>query len=271
MKPGTLTNKRIWMPVLAIGLVVGLASWDQQQIPGGQRQGQNPTDTLPKKKKATDKKVQDLDDILNELNTIDINVEMDKVQSELTKALKEIDLEKIQLDVEKSMKDIDFDKIRKEIEESMKSIDVEKMKKDIQESFAKIDLDKIKIELDEMKKVNLDKLEVEMKDLQEELKKIKPQIEKELANVKIDLEGAKAGIEKTKAEIKEYKEFVDGLEKDGLINKKENYTISHENGILTVNGKKVSEQVYSKYRSFLQKHDKFNIEKNADDFDIDMD
>ena len=34
------------------------------------------------------------------------------------------------------------------------------------------------------------------------------------------MEKAKVGLEKAKAEMKEYKEFVDGLEKDGLINKK---------------------------------------------------
>ncbi|HEX5652902.1 MAG TPA: hypothetical protein VFX58_07505, partial [Chitinophagaceae bacterium] len=71
--------------------------------------------------------------------------------------------------------------------------------------------------------------------------------------------------------MKEYKEFVDGLDKDGLINKKENYMIKHEDGVLTINGKKAADNVYSKYRSFLEKHKKFNIEKSEDDFDIDVD
>ena len=71
--------------------------------------------------------------------------------------------------------------------------------------------------------------------------------------------------------MKEYKEFVDGLEKDGLINKKEEYTIKHDNGELLINGKKASDATYKKYKSFLEKRKKFTIEKSADDFNIDID
>ena len=78
-------------------------------------------------------------------------------------------------------------------------------------------------------------------------------------------------MEKAKAEMKEYKTFVDGLEKDGLINKKSNYTIEHKNGALIINGKKQPTNVYNKYRSFLQKHKKLKIEKSGDDFNIDHD
>ena len=85
------------------------------------------------------------------------------------------------------------------------------------------------------------------------------------------LQKAKVEIEKAKAEIKEYKDFVNGLESDGLINKKEGYTLKHKDGELFINGKKASEQTYNKYRNFLDKHKKFSIEKDDDDFDIDMD
>jgi hypothetical protein len=68
-----------------------------------------------------------------------------------------------------------------------------------------------------------------------------------------------------------YKDFVDGLEKDGLLNKKEDYTIKHKNGELTVNGKKVSAEIYNKYRSFLDKHKELTIEKSKDNFNIDND
>jgi hypothetical protein len=61
------------------------------------------------------------------------------------------------------------------------------------------------------------------------------------------------------------------LDNDGLINKKEGYTLKHKDGDLFINGKKASEQTYSKYRNFLENHKKFNIEKSDDDFDIDMD
>ena len=98
MKLETLTNKRLWLPVLGVVIIVGLASWDYQQSPSGNRQDQHPTDTIPKKKKAiTDRKVRDLDDVINELDAVDLDREMEKVQAELAKAMKEIDGEKIRM------------------------------------------------------------------------------------------------------------------------------------------------------------------------------
>ena len=183
-----------------------------------------------------------------------------------------IPIEKItSMDIEKTMREVDFSKMKADIEKAMKSIDLEKMKVDLNETIAKIDWEKMRKELEEIQKVDFSKIELEMKEAQEEMKKIQPMLEKELANVKVEMEKAKVEIEKAKVEMKEYKGFVDGLEKDGLINKKEEYTIKHEDGVLTINGKKASDQVYNKYKTFLEKHKKFNIEKTADDFDIDMD
>ena len=100
-----------------------------------------------------------------------------------------------------------------------------------------------------------------MKKAKDQMEKIKPQIEEEMKK-------AKGEIEKAKMEMQEYKEFVDGLDKDGLINKKENYSLEHKNGELIINGKKASAETYTKYRSFLEKHKNFNIKKTDDDFNI---
>lgn len=282
MKPGTF-SKRVLLPVLAVGSIVALASWDYKQTPGGNKdreQFQQPTDTTPKKKK----KVQDLDQALEELDKVNIEVEMQKMTEELSKALKQIDGEKIKLQVEMAMKQVDIEKIMKEVQESISKIDMEKMKVELEE-IKEVDMKKLHEELakigpeiqKEMAKVKIDmekigpELEKEMKKVKEEMERIQPQIEKEMANAKIEMGKAKVEIEKAKAEIKEYKEFVDGLDRDGLINKKENYTINYKDGELTINGKKASADVTSKYKSFLDKHKKFRIEKSDDDFDIDMD
>ena len=89
--------------------------------------------------------------------------------------------------------------------------------------------------------------------------------------VKLESMDDHAAIEKAKVEMKEYKSFVDGLEKDGLINKKENYSIKYNDGKLIINDKEPTADTYKKYRSFLDKHKKFNIEKDNDDFNINMD
>jgi hypothetical protein len=291
MKPTMLSPRSFLLALTMVGITIALVSWDLKKSPGRYRQAVN--DTTPKTKTGDrEKKIRDLDDVLNELNNVDMKVEMEKAQKEVTEAMKNFDGEKLRLDIEKAMKDVDFDKIskevkesmakidwdkmkkeinesmtkvdwekmRKEVDESMAKLDWDKMKKEIDESMTKIDWEKMKKDIEEVKNVNLDKLNIDMKKVDEELKKLGPQMEK-----------AKIEIEKAKAEVKDYKDFVDGLQNDGLINKKEGYTIKHKDGELIVNGKKVSSEVYSKYRAFLEKHKVFRIKKTDDDFDIDMD
>ena len=124
-------------------------------------------------------------------------------------------------------------------------------------ALAKVDMEKMKAELENWKKNDFAKL-------QEELKDIQPKIEAEMKK-------AKQEMEKAKIHLKELKAFEDGLEKDGLINKKENYTIEHKDGQLLINGKVQPQAVYDKYRSFLEKNKKFKLEKDENDFDIDFD
>jgi hypothetical protein len=115
---------------------------------------------------------------------------------------------------------------------------------------------KVKEQLEEMKKTDFTKIEKEMKDL-------KPKIDAQLGKAKLE-------IEKAKTELKEYKAFEDGLAQDGLINKDEGYTIEHKDGELTINGKVQPEAVYNKYKKFLEKHKKFKLKKDDDDFDLDV-
>ena len=56
-----------------------------------------------------------------------------------------------------------------------------------------------------------------------------------------------------------------------MIKKSEGYSIKHKDGELIINGKKASNETYLKYRSFLEKHPKFDIKKSDDDFNIDVD
>jgi len=279
MKPRTFTTGRLLLVLLTVGLTIGLVSWDHKQSPDRYHQPVN--DTTPKKKSVDrEKKIRDLDDVLDELNDADLKVNMDKIKEEIAEAMKNIDLDKIRLDVEKAMKEVDIAKIQKEVQESlakvdleqvkkemaeaMKNVDMAKIQKEVQESMSKVNWDEMKAEMEKVKNIDMKKMEEEMKKVQEEMKELQPKLEKELAKAKVE-------IGKARAEIKEFKEFVDGLEKDGLINKKEGYTLKHKDAELFINGKKASEQTYSKYRDFLEKHKKFNIEKSDDDFDIDLD
>ena len=272
MKPRSFRPGYLLIALLVAGSTLALVSWvpgHTQKSHAGFHQLPSRTDTTPNP--AREKKIRDLDEALEELNNVDLQATMDKAMKEVAVAMKGIDAAKIRMEIEKAMKEIDVEKINREVANAMKEIDFEKIKRDVEQSVEKIDWEKMKKDMAEVQKIDMSKLQVEMKELQKEMEKIQPQLQKEMQNVKVEIEKAKVSIEKAKLEVKEYKEFVDGLEKDGLLDKKEPYSIRHNDGELTVNGKKVSAQVYNKYRSFLEKHKSFNIKKDKDDFDIDMD
>jgi len=267
-----LRNLRIPLAVAAVAIisVFVLSSWDFKNTYAAWNDNEyDNCDTIPKK----EKKIRDLDDVIDELNAVDLKMDMEKMQKELNESMKkldmqkimrEVDFQKIQKEIEQSMAKIDFSKIEKEMANAMKEFDATKIQKEIQESMQKIEWDKMKMEFDKVKDIDMKKMQLDMEKMQAELSKIGPEIEESLENAKVE-------IEKAKIEMKEYKEFVDGLEKDGLINKKQEYTIKHDNGELFINGKKASDATYKKYKTFLDKRKKFSIEKSDDDFDIDID
>lgn len=261
MKPGSIKTLRLLVAFAAIGVAVTLVSWDRKQQTDEFFQKQSIHDTIPQKR---DKKIRDLDEAIAELDNIDIKVHIEEAMKQVEQAMKQLDAKKMQLEIEKSMKEVDMAKIKAEVDKAMKEVDFAKIEREVKESMAKIDWDKMKAQLDEVKNIDLSKMNVELEKANEEMKKIGPQLEKELQKAKVE-------IEKAKVEMKEYKSFVDGLNNDGLINKKDGYSIKHKDGKLIINDKEASAETYKKYRSFLDKHKKFNIEKDNDDFNINMD
>ncbi len=279
----------IAISAIVASMILSITAWNQSASP---RQN-NTKDTTPKK---TEKKIRDLDEAIEELERgsmqlekemsakdwekieTEINqsikeIDFDKIKVEVDKALKEVDVAKIQAEVEESMKDIDMAEINVQVEKAMKEVDMIKIQADIEKSLKEVDVAKIKAEVDaSLANVDMEKIrkeierikETDFKKIEIELQKIKPEIEKSMLD-------AKASIEKAKTELKEYKTFVDGLEKDGLIDKKAPYSIEHKNGTLMINRKAQPADVYNKYRSFLEKHKDFTLKKDDDDFNIDID
>ncbi|MBS1919493.1 MAG: hypothetical protein JST17_04480 [Bacteroidetes bacterium] len=245
MKPKSITISRLLPALSILILTIALVSWDFKKSPG-QQQKATYRDTLPpEKNNSRDKQIRNLDDVLDELDASKMKLNIEQVQKEVNEA----------------MKNIDMDKVKTEIDRAMKEVDIEKIKQNVEESVAKINWDKIKTQLEEVKMISTGKLQREMKEVQKNLGKIGPEIQKEL-------DKAKEKIEKAKAEMKEYKSFLDGLEKDGLVDTKGDYSIKHKSGELFINGKKATDDVYNKYRPFLEKHKTFTIEKDGDNFNI---
>jgi hypothetical protein len=264
MESTTFNTKRlIWITAIT-GLCITLVAFQKQQKPAT-KQTPPPvnTDTIPKKKEL---KIGNLDEALEDLDKVHVNIDVEKLNAELAKIGPEVEkaIALSKIEITNSIKDIDVTAITKEVNAAIAKIDCEKINTEVNEAIAKVDWDKLKKEIAEVKEMNLDKIHVDMEKVNAELKKIQPELNEKLANVKVE-------IEKAKKELKEYKEFVDGLNNDGLIDKKGEYTIKHKNGELIINDKVQPEAVYNKYRSFLEKHKTLNIEKSDDDFNIDID
>ena len=208
-------------------------------------------------KEALDKSHFDAEKMKLQIDEAVKQIDAKKMQDQITQAMKAVDLEKMKVELQQNLEKVDVTQMKEQMEKAMKQIDAAKIQADINSSIAKIDLEKIRLELDKVK-------EIDFKGIEENLKKVKPELEKSMQN-------AKESIEKAKKDLLEYKSFIDGLDKDGLIDKDKNYTIQYKNGELTVNGKKQPADVVKKYSSFLNGKNDFTIQKNEDNFNIDND
>ena len=208
-------------------------------------------------KEALDKSHFDAEKMKQQIDEAVKQIETKKMQEQITKAMKEVDLEKMKVELQQNLEKVDMTQMKEQIESAMKQIDAAKIQADISSSIAKIDMEKIKLELDKVK-------EIDFKGIEENLKKMMPEIEKSMQN-------AKQSVEKAKKELLEHKAFIDGLDKDGLIDKDKNYTIEYKNGELTINGKKQSAEVVKKYNAYLKAKKDFTIKKDEDHFNIDND
>ena len=76
------------------------------------------------------------------------------------------------------------------------------------------------------------------------------------------MEEAKNGINKGKEELKQIKMMFTEMEKDGLIDSQQGFTIEYKEKDLYINGTKQKEQVTDKYRKYFKEdHFKIKIDK----------
>src|SRR6478752_7322059 len=95
-KPNAL---KYFLPVALVGCFsLFLVSWGGQKQTHQQKTEQSFNDTVPKNK--DEKKIRDLDDVIDELDRADLKVDMQKLNEQLKEAMKQIDMAKIQLDVD---------------------------------------------------------------------------------------------------------------------------------------------------------------------------
>ncbi|OQP47808.1 hypothetical protein A4H97_31075 [Niastella yeongjuensis] len=237
------------------------------------------TDTIPtqKRNKITreDANDRDLDKELRQLDDAKEKLEQ----------MKDRDWEQISKQVEETIYKIDFDKIQQQVDEAVKRIDVEKMHREVEESLRRIDFDKIQQNIDQVNKEDL-KREIEKarrevenalrneewkQELKEAQRRSKDDVQKELDNAKKemdrvkeelrnqkfdfkkDMDKAREEVDKAREEMKGYQELIYEMEKDGLLNTKEDYSIEYKSSDLFINDKKQPQSVTDKYSKYFKK------------------
>ena len=188
-----------------------------------------------------DKKIIQMQEEISKLN-------MDKMHQDIIASLDKVNFDKIRLDIDKAMKEVDFNKIEKGVQSALKEIDWSQINADV-----KVSLQDAKKEID---KINMEEVKKEMKKVQQELQKSKLEIEK--LNVDEIMKNANKEIVRTKEELTLIKTMFNEMEKEGLINQKEGFSIEFKNKTLLINGKKQREATREKYQRYI-KGDSFKI------------
>ena len=261
MKQFILKNKKT-VAGIASCLLVGIVTLSFQDSPFVHSMLEKSTplqDTVPLKKNRNSMTMKEFDRISENLDR------------DIAKELEKVDLDKISRDVMASLHNVDFDKIMQEVTLSLKDIDTEKILAEVKKELDHIKFD----ELNDETRLALENAHKEMEKAMDEIKKIdKDAIKKEIENARVEVEKsreeygkinmgrimkeAQEGIERAKAELKQVKAMFNEMEKDGLINSKQGFSIQYKDKYLYINGTKQTEQVTDKYRKYF-KEDHFEI------------
>lgn len=264
------THKRAITGISAC-LLIGGITLSFQDTPLNYLQHYSPdipvTDTVPTKKccpdnekgmtmKEFDQLSSDLDREISKAADEIKKVDWQSIEKQVKDALKEVDVEKIKAEVSNAIKEVDMEKINKEVTAALKEVDMDNLNVEIKNAVEEARKAIGNINTEEMKK-EMDKAKIEIEKARVDIKKIDID--------KIMLE-AKEGIGKAKVELKNISLMFDQLEKDGLINKKDGFTVEYKDKTLYLNDKKQSDEVTDKYRHYFKEdHFKMIIDKEKEE------
>ncbi|MBS1743854.1 MAG: hypothetical protein JST81_12540 [Bacteroidetes bacterium] len=222
-------------------------------------------DTVPDKKDRgmTMKEFENLSDVLDksllEVSEDIKKIDLDKALQSAELSLQAIDMEKMLKEVERSLAQTDFRKITAEALSAVNEEEWSNHKTEIEKAMkeAQKEMEQAK---EEMKKINVTEIKKEMEQARKEMMKSRDELKKiDFHNI---INDAKAEVEKAKSSIKELQTMFDEMEADGLIKKKDGFTIEYLNNDLFINGEKKSSDITGKYRKYFKEdHFKINIEK----------
>ncbi|NML20787.1 hypothetical protein HHL16_07870 [Pseudoflavitalea sp. G-6-1-2] len=201
----------------------------------------------------------DLDRELDKLETASENVrklsskDWTERQEELRKTLKNIDYEKNFAQAEAALKAVDFEKIQRSIESAFEAGNTASKLSKEQRAEIRREIEKARKEFDRDRKQQQEQLKRDLerarKDVEAATKKA---TELEKFDFKKTFEDAEEHIEKAKVELKGYQEMIYDMEAAGLLSTKGDYTISFNNGTLTITDKEQPKSIADKYSKYFK-------------------
>jgi chromosome segregation ATPase len=296
-------NRQLWAWVCGL-VIIGAGSVAWQNHNSNANVQNSPLDTIPKKEQQSKKQktviTGDLDKTLKQLDEAAENLEKQwngnkwqKEQQALQQSLQKLQAEKIEQEIEQAMKNIDLEKIKIETQEQLQKIDWKKMQAEIEASVADIknnidskklaadiqqSLSAAKLSAEAMENFNADKIRAEvqasLQNLKDQKLEMKASLEKARKSMQEnmgrdfekEMKKARESLQTAKENLKAYKEMLQLMEQDGLLNTKENYKVEYKNGTLLINGKQQPQTVLDKYKKYF-KTEPISIQKEGDEAD----
>ena len=229
-----------WMAAGAVFAIILFCAW-RSTAPEQLTRQSSSQDTTPRKKHYysrdneftlgdIDKAMREMDRAMAEVHK-NMNMDFSKMNQEIKQAMEEVkkvDFTKLDQEIKAAMKNIDWESIRKETDKAMREAEARLKEVDLKGVSAQ--MEKLKTELAAQKFVDMESIH---------------------KSVEAGMAGARIGIQKAKEELGKLKEFVDILDKDGLIDKKKAYRIEIKNDELFINGTKQTKEVTDKYRKYF--------------------
>ena len=288
--------------ILGIASVFALIAWSGNPG-GGAGYFQDRNDTVPKSKKLSgDKKLRDFEKELQQLEKAEQDllkaeqIDFDQIQRDIEKSLQNIDFEKAQLEIQRVEHQENLEKMMEDLQESLghmelpdfdidlddlEELDAEeraevhremlRAKEEVRKSF---DRDEFRREMErareEMEQIDFEEIHESMEDVKEEMDKVREEMSSEKFNMRAELDKARIEIKEAREELKGYQQMVEQMDKEGLIDTDNNYSIELRNGKLFLNGKEQSQEVLNRYKKFFKK-DNISIRKTDNGMQVEHD
>lgn len=252
--PFSFNAKYALAAIIPIGIAITTIAWQHAGSNPANENQQKQDTVLPKHRHSElrDDEMQDGHDL-------------DRAMRKLDEALKnaEVKIDRIDWDQIQQQVNTSLDKANQEIRAH---VDMGNIQRQVDQALRNMDMEKIQRETNRA-------LQQATKNI--DFNEINDEIKRAMNSVKVELnsEGIRKSIrdvEKAHWELDDYRDLLDALKNDGLINKDGDFTIEYKQGELFINDQKQPKGTTNRYKKYFNQENT-RISKNNGRFNVDTD